>query len=57
MARHFEVWLLGAHMGTLSQGDGRLSFAYVPNASTPLSQALLPGLLEILTLSLISIKS
>jgi serine/threonine-protein kinase HipA len=40
MARHLEVWLLGAHIGTLSQVDGRLSFAYAPGASTPLSQSL-----------------
>ena len=40
MARHLEVWLLGAHIGTLSQVDGRLSFAYAPNAATPLSQSL-----------------
>jgi serine/threonine-protein kinase HipA len=40
MARQLEVWLLGAHVGTLSQVDGRLSFAYAPVASTPLSQSL-----------------
>ncbi len=40
MARHLEVWLLGAHVGTLSQIDGRLSFAYAPGATTPLSQSL-----------------
>jgi len=40
MTRHLEVWLLGAHMGTLSQIDGRLSFTYVPGASTALSQSL-----------------
>lgn len=40
MARHLEVWLLGAHVGTLSQVDGRLSFAYAPGATTPLSQSL-----------------
>ena len=40
MARHLEVWLLGAHIGTLSQVDGRLSFAYAPGTSTPLSQSL-----------------
>lgn len=46
MARQLEVWLLGAHIGTLSQINGRLSFAYalaclVNQASgTPLSQSL-----------------
>ena len=40
MARHLEVWLLGAHIGTLSQIDGRLNFAYAPGASTPVSQSL-----------------
>lgn len=40
MARHLEVWLLGAHVGTLSQVDGRLCFAYAPAATTPLSQSL-----------------
>ena len=40
MARHLEVWLLGVHVGTLSQVDGKLSFAYVPGATTPLSQSL-----------------
>jgi serine/threonine-protein kinase HipA len=40
MARQLEVWLLGAHVGSLSQIDGRLSFAYVPGASTRLSQSL-----------------
>lgn len=40
MARHLEVWLLGAHIGTLSQVDGRLSFAYAPSATKPLSQSL-----------------
>ena len=40
MARHLEVWLLGAHVGTLSQVDGRLGFAYVTGATTPLSQSL-----------------
>lgn len=40
MARHLEVWLLGAHVGTLSQVDGRLSFAYAPGATMPLSQSL-----------------
>ncbi len=40
MARHLEVWLLGAHVGTLSQVEGRLGFAYAPGATTPLSQSL-----------------
>lgn len=40
MARHLEVWLLGAHIGTLSQTDGRLSFAYEPGATVPVSQSL-----------------
>ena len=40
MARHLEVWLLGAHVGTLSQIDGRLSFAYASGAATALSQSL-----------------
>ena len=40
MARHLEVWLLGARVGTLSQVEGRLSFAYAPDAITPLSQSL-----------------
>ena len=40
MAGHLEVWLLGAHVGTLSQVEGRLSFAYAPSATTPLSQSL-----------------
>ncbi len=40
MARHLEVWLLGAHIGTLSQIDGRLSFAYEPGATVPVSQSL-----------------
>lgn len=40
MARHLEVWLLDAHVGTLSQVDGRLGFAYAPGATTPLSQSL-----------------
>ena len=40
MARHLEVWLLGAHVGNLWQIDGRLSLAYVPGATTPLSQSL-----------------
>ena len=40
MARHLRVWLLGDHVGKLSQVDGRLSFAYEAGASTPLSQSL-----------------
>ena len=40
MARHLEVWLRGEHIGTLSQVDGRLGFAYNATASTPLSQSL-----------------
>jgi len=40
MARHLDVWLLGARIGVLSQLDGRLSFAYAPDATTPLSQSL-----------------
>ena len=40
MARHLEVWLLGAHQGTLSQIDGRLSFAYASGVTTVLSQSL-----------------
>lgn len=40
MARSLEVWLLGAHVGTLSQVEGRLSFAYVQDATTLLSQSL-----------------
>lgn len=40
MARHLDVWLLGKRIGTLSQVDGRLSFAYAPDATTPLSQSL-----------------
>lgn len=40
MARHLEVWLLGEHIGTLSQIDGRLSFAYTLAARTPVSQSL-----------------
>lgn len=49
MAHPLEVWLLGVHIGTLAQVDGRLSFAYTADwlaksaaglASTPLSQSL-----------------
>jgi serine/threonine-protein kinase HipA len=40
MAHHLEVWLSGAHVGTLSQVDGRLCFVYAPGANTALSQSL-----------------
>lgn len=40
MARQLEVWLHGACVGTLSQIDGRLSFAYATGATSPLSQSL-----------------
>lgn len=49
MARQLEVWLLGSHIGTLAQIDGRLGFSYAADwlargaASrniTPLSQSL-----------------
>jgi serine/threonine-protein kinase HipA len=40
MARHLDVWLLGAYVGALSQIDGRLTFAYAPGVNTPLSQSL-----------------
>ncbi|MEQ1595879.1 MAG: type II toxin-antitoxin system HipA family toxin [Casimicrobium sp.] len=40
MERRLDVWLLGERIGTLSQVEGRLSFAYAPDASTPLSQSL-----------------
>ena len=40
MARQLDVRLLGAHVGTLSQVDGRLGFAYAAGATTPLSQSL-----------------
>jgi serine/threonine-protein kinase HipA len=49
MARHLEVWLLGVHIGTLAQIDGRLRFTYAPDwlaqraarlDYTPLSQSL-----------------
>ena len=40
MARHLEVWLRGEHIGTLSQIDGRLYFAYTATARTPVSQSL-----------------
>lgn len=45
MARQLDVWLLGKHIGTLTQIDGRLNFSYTqdwlsnPNA-TPLSQSI-----------------
>lgn len=35
-----EVWLLGTHIGTLSQAEGRLSFAYASGVTTALSQSL-----------------
>ena len=28
MAKQLDVWLLGSHIGTLSQVDGRLRFVY-----------------------------
>lgn len=40
MAHHMEVWLLGTHIGTLSQIEGRLSFAYASGVTTALSQSL-----------------
>ena len=40
MVRNLNVWLRGEHIGTLSQIDGRLGFAYNATASTPLSQSL-----------------
>ncbi|MEY2953562.1 MAG: hypothetical protein RLZZ401_1649, partial [Pseudomonadota bacterium] len=40
MARQLEVWLSGTQVGTLSQIDGRLRFAYASGATTPLSQSL-----------------
>lgn len=45
MPRKLEVWLSGAHIGTLAQIDGRLGFSYSANwlehsAATPLSQSL-----------------
>jgi serine/threonine-protein kinase HipA len=40
MTRQLEVWLLGVHTGTLSQIEGRLSFAYAPGANTALSHSL-----------------
>ena len=49
MARQLEVWLLGAHIGTLAQIDGRLGFSYAADwlakgatnrDAAPLSQSL-----------------
>ncbi|MFZ4859440.1 MAG: type II toxin-antitoxin system HipA family toxin [Desulfuromonadaceae bacterium] len=45
MTRQLSVWLFGAHIGTLSQIDGRLNFSYVSDwlntsNSIPLSQSL-----------------
>jgi serine/threonine-protein kinase HipA len=45
MPKQLEVWLFGAHVGTLAQIDGRLGFTYAPdwlanNSATPLSQSL-----------------
>jgi len=49
MPKQLEVWLLGAHVGTLMQVDGRLAFAYTAPcleraaagvAGAPLSQSL-----------------
>lgn len=46
MAKQLDVWLMGAHVGTLSQVDGRMSFAYAPawlatnSQRVPLSQSL-----------------
>lgn len=45
MVRQLEVWSFGTHIGTLSQIDGRLTFAYTPQwlasgNATPLSQSL-----------------
>ncbi|MBV5340337.1 MAG: type II toxin-antitoxin system HipA family toxin [Deltaproteobacteria bacterium] len=45
MTRQLSVWLFGTHIGTLSQIDGRLSFAYSrdwlnTSNSIPLSQSL-----------------
>lgn len=49
MARHIDVWLLGEHVGTLSQVGGRLRFSYLPSylarypsglGATPLSWSL-----------------
>lgn len=53
MARQLEVWLLGTHIGTLAQINGRLGFSYAANRlakgtttggsksdTTPLSQSL-----------------
>ena len=45
MPKQLEVWLSGAHVGTLAQIDGRLGFTYAPDwlaskDATPLSQSL-----------------
>lgn len=40
MAHPLEVWLLGEHVGTLLQVEGRLQFAYLPGTRTALSQSL-----------------
>lgn len=45
MPRQLEVWLFGAHIGTLAQIDGRLGFSYAANwlahtGAVPLSQSL-----------------
>ena len=40
MARQLEVWLLGHHVGSLMQVDGRLAFAY---AAPWLQQAVATG--------------
>jgi serine/threonine-protein kinase HipA len=49
MPTQLEVWLLGSHVGTLMQMDGRLAFSYAPAwlqraaagaATVPLSQSL-----------------
>ena len=45
MTRQLSVWLFGAHIGTLSQIDGRLNFSYLSDwlntsNSIPLSQSL-----------------
>ena len=40
MARQLTVWLLGTPVGTLTQVDGRLQFAYLPAATVTISQSL-----------------
>jgi serine/threonine-protein kinase HipA len=40
MARQLTVWLLGTQVGTLTQVEGRLQFAYLPAAKVALSQSL-----------------